>query len=502
MVKKISIILIFGGICFVFVFMGDYGFGPNTSGYAARINNKIISIVEYDITANNMLNYYSQIFGGQMEITSEMSRNIRQSALEQMINQEVISQVAQKEGLLVAPAFLRDTIVTTFQVDGRFQRSRYNAYLQQQRLSPAQFEDRISRELQVDLVRQFFQTHLSPTSKEVQKKWQIQNTKLNIQFVKIDQDSFPWDKNISSSDITSYLQKEENMKKLEETYNQNKASYTSQLEVKAQHILIKSKANQQELKIITQDTTQQAEDTDDPALTQIQTLAERAKTEDFSQLASKFSEDPGSKANGGNLGYMKKGQMVPEFERVAFNLRAGEISAPVKTSFGYHLIKVLERKEPQAKSFDEIKFELAKEQLTERRKDEIISTLRSTLEKGDKKALEDILEDIDGAQWEETGFYSLDDQRVSQIGNSPQITEAAISLLNASSPLYPQMISEGKILYILYLKEKQSPPEEYLDETAVGLKETMQQTSAQNAFNEWVTYVRKNAFIEKNPKVR
>ena len=502
MVKKISIVLIFGSICFVFVFMGDYGFGPSTSGYAARVNNKIISTAEYNAAANNMINYYSQIFGTQMEVTPDMNRNIRQNALEQMINQEAIFQAAQKEGLLVVPAFLRDTIVTNFQVDGRFQRGRYNDYLQQQRLSSGQFEERMSRQLQFELTRQFFETHLYPTSMEVQKKWQIQNTKLNIQFVKIDQDSFPWDKNISSSDITSYLQKEDNIKKLEEIYNQDKASYTSQLEVKAQHILIKNKANQQELTATTQNANiQQAEDAQDTALAQIQVLAEKAKTDDFSQLASKFSEDPGSKENGGNLGYMKKGQMVPEFEKAAFALKINEISEPVKTSFGYHLIKVLDRKEPQTKSFDEVKFELTKKQLVESKKDEIISALRSALEKNDKKALDNILDN--DAQWEETGFYSLDKQRVSQIGNSTQITEAAISLLNSSSPLYPQMISEGKILYILYLKEKQFPSEEkYSDEVATSLEETMQEASAQNAFNEWVTYIRKNSFIEKNLKVR
>ena len=471
--------------------MGDYGFGPSGSGsHVARVNNTIISKVDHNIAVNNIVNYYSRLFGNQLPITAEMRRQIETNTLEGMITQEVVSQVAQKEHLLVVPTSLRDAIVTKFKMGDRFQRSDYNAILQAQRLSPSQFEDKMRRELQLELARQLFLTHLYPTSLEVQKDWEIKNSKLNIQFVKIDQGNFPLIKNISSSDVASYTQ--ENIKKLEETYNQDKVSYTSELEVKAQHILVKSQSSDKQVE----------KPTDTSSLTKIQDIAMRAKTEDFSQLASEFSEDPGSKNDGGHLGYMKKGQMVPEFEKAAFNLKKDQISDPVKTSFGYHLIKVLDRKEPKTQSFDEVKVELAKKVLTDERKDEIISDMGSALEKGDEKMLEVILKNID-IQWEDTGLYSLDSQTVPKVGNSPQVTKAAMSLFRSTSLLYPQLVSEGKTLYILRVKEKQLPPQKGLDTKEMTVsKEAMQKKSAQNAFDQWVSHLRQNALIEVYTQAR
>jgi peptidyl-prolyl cis-trans isomerase SurA len=72
----------------------------------------------------------------------------------------------------------------------------------------------------------------------------------------------------------------------------------------------------------------------------------RAKTADFGELAKKFSED-GSASNGGNLGWMGPGDLVPEFEQAMNRLQIGEVSNPVKTEFGWHLIQVLERREAQ-----------------------------------------------------------------------------------------------------------------------------------------------------------
>ena len=85
-------------------------------------------------------------------------------------------------------------------------------------------------------------------------------------------------------------------------------------------------------------------------------LAERAKKgEDFAKLASENSNDPGSKADGGKLGFFGKGQMVKEFEDAAFALQKGEISGPVKSQFGWHIIKVEDRRKKPLPTFDEVK---------------------------------------------------------------------------------------------------------------------------------------------------
>lgn len=84
-------------------------------------------------------------------------------------------------------------------------------------------------------------------------------------------------------------------------------------------------------------------------------LGKVEKGEDFAKLAEAYSSDPGSKANGGKLGYFSKGQMVKEFEEAAFALKKGEVSKPVQSKFGWHVIKVDDRREKALPTFEEVK---------------------------------------------------------------------------------------------------------------------------------------------------
>jgi peptidyl-prolyl cis-trans isomerase C len=114
-------------------------------------------------------------------------------------------------------------------------------------------------------------------------------------------------------------------------YDQQVGSAKAQEEVRARHILVDNEALAKELQ------------------------ARIAKGEDFVALAKEHSKDPGSKDDGGDLGYFSKGQMVPVFEETAFALKPGEVSAPVKSQFGWHIVKVEDRRQRGAPPFDSIK---------------------------------------------------------------------------------------------------------------------------------------------------
>ncbi len=123
-------------------------------------------------------------------------------------------------------------------------------------------------------------------------------------------------------------------KAIQAYYDSHKSEYAHDDMVKAQHILIKVEdANNAE------QVTAAKKKIDD-------IKARLDKGENFNVLAQKLSDDPGSKMNGGDLGFFARGSMVPEFERTAFTTKKGEISAPVQTQFGWHLIKVTDTKGP------------------------------------------------------------------------------------------------------------------------------------------------------------
>jgi len=111
-------------------------------------------------------------------------------------------------------------------------------------------------------------------------------------------------------------------------------------------------------------------------------LLKRLKAgEDFATLAEKNSIDKGSAAKGGDLGFFGRGQMVPEFEKVVFSMKKGQVSEPIKTQFGYHIIKLTDLKKGQKISFDKVKEKLSKRLLTQKQRaafDSYIEKLKSS----------------------------------------------------------------------------------------------------------------------------
>jgi peptidyl-prolyl cis-trans isomerase C len=108
----------------------------------------------------------------------------------------------------------------------------------------------------------------------------------------------------------------------------------------------------------------------------VKQLAEKiAKGEDFAALAKEHSRDPGSKDQGGELGFFGRGQMVPEFEEAAFKLKDGEISPPVRSKFGWHIIKVEERRAPQVVPFEAVKQRIM-DALVQKRAQQVVASLR------------------------------------------------------------------------------------------------------------------------------
>jgi peptidylprolyl isomerase/peptidyl-prolyl cis-trans isomerase C len=114
-------------------------------------------------------------------------------------------------------------------------------------------------------------------------------------------------------------------------YEKAKKELEGKQEVKASHILVADEKTAKEVK---------------------QKLDKGTK---FEEVAKKYSTDEGSKANGGSLGYFLKGQLVPEFEEKAFSMKKGEVSAPVKTQFGYHIIKVEDSRAVKVPTYEEVK---------------------------------------------------------------------------------------------------------------------------------------------------
>ncbi len=150
-------------------------------------------------------------------------------------------------------------------------------------------------------------------------------------------------------------------KDLREAYEAKKADFTMKESVEASHILVKSEAEAKKI------------------------YNEVKSGADFAKLAKKYSLDPGSKANGGSLGSFTRGQMVPEFEKTAFALKIGEVSQPVKTSFGYHILKKTGAKAEQVMPFEAVKDNLEQQTKAEKQRAFFAKWREKTISEADVK---------------------------------------------------------------------------------------------------------------------
>ncbi|OAQ21721.1 peptidylprolyl isomerase [Thermosulfurimonas dismutans] len=157
-------------------------------------------------------------------------------------------------------------------------------------------------------------------------------------------------------------------RELQEYYLKHKKDYRVPERVKARHILIRvpEKAGPEAQKA---------------ALKKAEDLRQKILAgADFSEIARKYSEDPGTKDKGGDLGFFARGQMIPEFEEAVFKLKVGEISPPIKTRFGYHLVQVEAKVPAQEQPYEKVKDQV-RQDLLEAKKTERIKALMTKLSK-------------------------------------------------------------------------------------------------------------------------
>lgn len=301
-------------------------------------------------------------------------KQIRHEALEQLINDELISQNAHAGGLTVGEADIRAYVQTQpfFQTEGKFDKDKLKNVLASQGMSSPQFTAQVAKQL-VDeqYVRGISETAFV-TKRQLEDFYRLRNQERQVDYFTIPLKAFEGE--ISEQDIEAYYQQNkaqfQNPEKvsveyvsltlddvagglqvgddeLKAQYEEQKAQYGTPERRKASHILIAAEVDKEE--------------SAKAALAKAEAVRQRlAKGEDFGKLAKELSDDKDSAAKGGDVGFIDKEAMDPNFTQAAFALAKDQVSQPVKTPFGYHLIKLTELVPATTKSFEEVRAELAK----------------------------------------------------------------------------------------------------------------------------------------------
>ncbi len=367
--------VLLGLVILVFIFFFGWSMQSQKPTTVAKVNGEAIEYRAYQRTYNGLVKVYQDAL--QENFTPERARqlDLGRRALDQLVDQTLLLQEAGYRKIKVTDAELQAAIqgAETFRRNGAFDKQLYLQLLDANRLTPLEYEGMKRQELLLGKVEQAIHNETSVSDPEVEQEYRDRNTKLELAFVALRPAAFEPQVVIADPDLAEYFRAEaESFRTLEtraaryllvapeayldavevpalaieEEFRWRASEFAVNEAVHARHILFQVAAGS---------TPEQEEKVRGQAQAARERLLGGA---DFGALAKELSSDPGSKDSGGDLGFFERGRMVPEFEQAAFALEPGAVSEPVKTSFGYHLIRVEERREARPAELDGVRAQL------------------------------------------------------------------------------------------------------------------------------------------------
>src|SRR6266550_2897780 len=409
----------------------------------ARVEGHAITSGDFRRTYQAQLQQYRSAYGGQMSEQLLKQLGIEQQILQQMVDEQASLAEADRLGIQVSDEEVRQRIfaIPAFQDSGHFiGDARYQQLLRLQRppLAPSDFEDGIRKTLAIEKLRASLTGWLQINDKELEQEYRRRNDKVKLAVVSFAADKFRGQVNATDAEVAAHFEAHKNDFKIpekrkiryllidvdamrakvivppadvERAYNDNLEQYSTPEQVRASHILLKTEGK------------------DDAAVkAKAEDVLKQAKAgADFGELAKKYSEDEGSAKNGGDLDYFGHGKMVAEFDAAAFTMQPGQISDLVKSQFGYHIIKVTDKKAGTVRTLADMRQQLT-DQLSYERAQTQAADLSARLEKQISKPADlDKVAKAEGLTVQESGFFARDEP-IMGIGPSPEAAARAFDL--------------------------------------------------------------------------
>jgi peptidyl-prolyl cis-trans isomerase D len=364
-----------------------YSFGGGKQGVVAQVNGSDISADEVREQAQQAVQQEAARYGEMAsKIMPFLMQQATQRAVEQLITRQALVTEAGRMGLRVSPDEVKEELqhgryAATFFPNGNFiGEQEYQEMLAQHNYTPVKFEDAVSKDILLTKLQALIASTATVSDAEIHEQFVKQNTKVKFDYALLKQDDIKKGLHPTEAELRAYYDShkasyansipekrkvkyavidtnkteasiEVTPDDLRAYYNDHRDAYRVAEQVKVSHILIKTPVPGPDNKVDEKgvaEAQQRAED----LLKQIKGGA------NFEELAKKYSEDPGSAKQGGSLGWIGKGQTVPEFEKAAFSLPQGQISDLVKSSYGFHIIRVDDKQDAHLKSLDEVKAQI------------------------------------------------------------------------------------------------------------------------------------------------
>ena len=475
-----------GVLAFVMVGVGPQG-GQEQVVTIAEVNGDKITYTELERQYYRMLQTYRQLAGGRLSPADIEALNLRGQLLEELIQQRLLLQAAQELGLRVTDDELVEGIARNpaFQAAGQFNKNTYEQALRGQGMTPGEFEVRQREALVIQKLQDLIQHSIPVTADEVEERYRVDNEEIALDFVRLKTDDFLQDIEVTGEDIKAY-------------YDGNGALLREPLKVKAGYLAYRVEDFAADIEVSDGDIRAYydvyrdrrfrrreavkfsqifipapAEGTSpedkEAARKQLEAVLKQAREgADFAELAKQHSKDE-SAAEGGDMGFVGRGQLVPALDAALFGLKQGDVSDVVESAIGLHLLKAVERQEDEVKELGAVKEEIVEALKGERGAARAARAAEEDRERAlDGTALAEVAPKR-GIELSETRLFSAG-ETLDEIGDVEDFYRAALSLKPGQ---VGPIVSAPGVLYLMGTTQRIEPVIPPLEDVKDKITETL-----------------------------
>ena len=438
-----------GLVCLAFIifyipdFLGTRATGsaPGVGDTVAKVQGQSITASEYRRTYDAQLQAYRSAYGANLSEQLLRQLGIDQQILQQMVDERAAIAEAGRLGIDANDEEVRQRIMSypAFLENGAFiGEVRYQQLLRSQRMTPPEFESSVRRQLIIEKLRSSVTDWLNVPDAELEKEYRRRNNKVKLAVVSITGDKFRPQVTATDDEVATYfgahsadfkIPEKRKVKyvlvdidairskiivpasDIERAYNSNIEQYSTPEQVRASHILLKTEGKDEAaVKAAAEDVLKQAK-----------------SGADFAALAKKYSEDESNAKNGGDLDYFGRGKMVPEFDQAVFAMEPGQISDLVKTQYGYHVIKLVDKKPGSTRPLAEVRQQINDQLAFERAQAQAADLAESLAKQITKPADLDKVAKTQGLVVQESGFFAREEP-ILGLGPAPEAANRAFEM--------------------------------------------------------------------------
>jgi peptidyl-prolyl cis-trans isomerase D len=363
----------------VIVFVAFYG-GRNLrepgAEKVAEVNGETINQRDFAVQYQKALELYRNMLKGELSPEAMKSLKLKSKVMDDMVDRRLLVQESRRLGLAVSDDELMGAIgrAPEFQIEGRFSKNRYLQVLGVNRVAAAQFEDQQRELLLVQKLVDVVQDSARVSEAEVRERYAFEHEKVNFAFVRAGAADFFAQASVGDQDVKNYYERnkaalteplkvrveyvayafdhfsakvEVTPQEIEEYYNRNReARFEQKKSMKLRHLLVRGVGLDQTQKAAARAKAEAA-------------LAEARAGKNFADLVKQYSDEQGG-AQGGDLGWITRGQLMPQLDQPVFELKKGDVSGVLESPLGYHIFKVEDVKEEKKTDLKEATPEILK----------------------------------------------------------------------------------------------------------------------------------------------